>query len=58
MGGRVAALSGIPDKEEEARELCAERFIVSNEEGSIPEALQAWEGEAKTSSSPPPHPQS
>jgi D-arabinose 1-dehydrogenase-like Zn-dependent alcohol dehydrogenase len=46
MGGRVAVLSSSPDKEEEARELGAERFIVSNEEDSIPKALQDWEGGA------------
>ncbi len=46
MGGRVAVLSSSPDKEEEARDLGAERFIVSNEEDSIPKALQDWEGGA------------
>ncbi len=46
MGERVAALSSSPNKEEEARDLGAERFIVSNEEDSIPKAPQDWEGGA------------
>lgn len=45
MGARVAVLSGSPDKEDEARELGAERFINTGE-GSIAEALQQWEGGA------------
>ena len=45
MGGRVAVLSGSPDKEQEARDLGAEQFINSSE-GSISEALQDWEGGA------------
>jgi alcohol dehydrogenase, propanol-preferring len=45
MGGRVAVLSGSPDKEQEARSLGAEHFINSGE-GSISEALLDWEGGA------------
>lgn len=45
MGGRVAVLSGSPDKEEEARDLGAERFI-NTRDGSTTEALQDWEGGA------------
>ncbi len=45
MGGRVTVLSGSSDKEEEARDLGAERFISTNN-GSISEALQDWEGGA------------
>src|SRR5215470_12063971 len=43
MGGRVAVLSTSPDKEDEARELGAERFINLKTE-SAGEALRAWEG--------------
>jgi D-arabinose 1-dehydrogenase-like Zn-dependent alcohol dehydrogenase len=45
MGARVAVLSGSPDKEDEARELGAERFINTREE-SMAEALLEWEGGA------------
>lgn len=45
MGGRVAVLSGSPDKEEEARDLGAERFI-NTRDGCTTEALQDWEGGA------------
>jgi D-arabinose 1-dehydrogenase-like Zn-dependent alcohol dehydrogenase len=45
MGGRVAVLSGSPDKEEEARGLGAEHFI-STRDGSISETLLDWEGGA------------
>ena len=43
MGGRVAVLSTSSDKEDEARELGAERFINIKKE-SASEALVAWEG--------------
>ena len=47
MGGRVAVLSTTPEKEGEARELGAERFI--NAKADVPgEQLRAWEG-ARTS---------
>lgn len=45
MGGRVAVLSSSSDKEEEARDLGAERFI-SSEDSSVAEALLDWEGGA------------
>jgi D-arabinose 1-dehydrogenase-like Zn-dependent alcohol dehydrogenase len=45
MGGRVAVLSTSPDKQDEARELGAERFINLKTE-SASEALRAWEGGA------------
>jgi alcohol dehydrogenase, propanol-preferring len=45
MGGRVAVLSTSPDKQEEARQLGAERFIDLKAE-SPSEALRAWEGGA------------
>ncbi len=45
MGARVAVLSGSPDKEEEARELGAERFI-NTKDGSVAEALLEWDGGA------------
>ncbi len=45
MGARVAVLSGSPDKEDEARELGAERFI-SEEGTALSEALLVWEGGA------------
>jgi alcohol dehydrogenase, propanol-preferring len=43
MGGRVVVLSTSADKEDEARELGAERFINVKTE-SASEALRAWEG--------------
>jgi D-arabinose 1-dehydrogenase-like Zn-dependent alcohol dehydrogenase len=43
MGGRVVVLSTSADKEDEARELGAERFINLKTE-SASEALRAWEG--------------
>jgi len=45
MDGRVAVLSTSADKEDEARELGAERFINLKTE-SASEALRAWEGGA------------
>lgn len=45
MGGRVAVLSTSPEKEAEARELGAERFVNTKTQASG-EALQAWEGGA------------
>jgi propanol-preferring alcohol dehydrogenase len=45
MGGRVAVLSTSPEKEAEARELGAERFINTKAQASS-EALSAWEGGA------------
>ena len=45
MGGRVAVLSTSADKQDEARELGAERFINLKKE-SVSEALRAWEGGA------------
>jgi D-arabinose 1-dehydrogenase-like Zn-dependent alcohol dehydrogenase len=45
MAARVAVLSDSPDKEEEARELGAERFI-SEEGTALSEALLDWEGGA------------
>jgi D-arabinose 1-dehydrogenase-like Zn-dependent alcohol dehydrogenase len=45
MGARVAVLSGSPDKEDEAKELGAERFI-SEEGTALSEALLDWEGGA------------
>ncbi|HEX8258900.1 MAG TPA: zinc-binding dehydrogenase, partial [Rubrobacteraceae bacterium] len=45
MGARVAVLSGSPDKEDEAKELGAERFI-SEEGPALSEALLDWEGGA------------
>jgi D-arabinose 1-dehydrogenase-like Zn-dependent alcohol dehydrogenase len=43
MGGRAAVLSTSADKEDEARELGAERFI-NLKTGSPSEALRLWEG--------------
>lgn len=43
MGARVAVASGSPEKEDEARELGAERFFNTNEM-SLAEALQGWDG--------------
>jgi D-arabinose 1-dehydrogenase-like Zn-dependent alcohol dehydrogenase len=45
MGARVAVLSSSPDKEDEAKELGAERFI-SEEGTALSEALLDWEGGA------------
>lgn len=45
MGGRVVVLSTSPEKEAEARELGAERFINTKAQASG-EALRAWEGGA------------
>jgi D-arabinose 1-dehydrogenase-like Zn-dependent alcohol dehydrogenase len=45
MGARVAVLSSSPDKEDEAKELGAERFI-SEEGAALSEALLDWEGGA------------
>ena len=45
MGGRVAVLSSSPDKEQEARELGAERFVNTGENPAA-EALLDWEGGA------------
>jgi D-arabinose 1-dehydrogenase-like Zn-dependent alcohol dehydrogenase len=45
MGGRVAVLSGSPDKEDEAKELGAELFI-NTKNGSVDDALYEWEGGA------------
>ena len=45
MGGRVAVISSSPDKEAEARELGAERFINAKKD-DITQALQEWEGGA------------
>jgi propanol-preferring alcohol dehydrogenase len=45
MGGRVAVLSSSVDKENEARELGAERFIDTGQ-GPAAEALLDWEGGA------------
>jgi propanol-preferring alcohol dehydrogenase len=45
MGGRVAVLSSSPDKEDEAKELGAERFI-SEQGTALSEALLDWEGGA------------
>jgi D-arabinose 1-dehydrogenase-like Zn-dependent alcohol dehydrogenase len=45
MGGRVGVLSTSADKQDEARELGAERFINVKAE-SPSEALRAWEGGA------------
>lgn len=45
MGGRVAVLSTTADKQDESRELGAERFINVKAE-SPSEALRAWEGGA------------
>src|SRR6266436_5440262 len=53
MGGRVAVLSTTPDKQEEARELGAERFINLKTE-SASEALRAWEGGADIILATPP----
>jgi propanol-preferring alcohol dehydrogenase len=45
MGGRVAVLSTTPEKEREARELGAERFI--NTKAAVPgDELRAWDGGA------------
>lgn len=46
MGGRVAVISSSPDKEQEAREIGAERFITGEEEGDISSDLVDWEGGA------------
>src|SRR5262249_23080014 len=53
MGGRVAVLSTSPDKQQEARELGAERFINLKAE-SPSEALRAWEGGADIILATPP----
>jgi propanol-preferring alcohol dehydrogenase len=53
MGGRVAVLSTSADKEVEARELGAERFINLKTE-SASEALRAWEGGADIILATPP----
>lgn len=45
MGGRVAVLSGSPDKEEEAKELGAELFI-NTKNGTVAGSLAEWEGGA------------
>jgi propanol-preferring alcohol dehydrogenase len=45
MGTRVAVLSGSPDKEDEAKELGAERFI-SKEGTMLSEVILDWEGGA------------
>src|SRR4028119_296435 len=45
MGARVAVITGSPDKEDEAKELGAERFI-SEEGTALSEALLDWEGGA------------
>lgn len=45
MGGRIAVLSGSPDKEDEAKELGAEVFI-NTKNGSMGDALYKWEGGA------------
>ena len=45
MGTRVAVLSGSPDKEDEAKELGAERFI-SEEGTALSEVILDWEGGA------------
>ena len=53
MGGRVTVLSTSADKEDEARELGAERFINLKTE-SASEALRAWEGGADIILATPP----
>ena len=53
MGGRVAVLSTSADKQDEARELGAERFINLKTE-SPSEALRAWEGGADIILATPP----
>jgi len=53
MGGRAAVLSTSADKEDEARELGAERFINLKTE-SPSEALRAWEGGADIILATPP----
>ena len=53
MGGRVAVLSTSADKESEARELGAERFVNLKTE-SPSEALRAWEGGADIILATPP----
>lgn len=53
MGGRVAVLSTSADKQDEARELGAERFINLKTE-SASEALRAWEGGADIILATPP----
>jgi alcohol dehydrogenase len=53
MGGRVAVLSTSADKEDEAREWGAERFINLKTE-SPSEALRAWEGGADIILATPP----
>lgn len=53
MGGRVAVLSTSADKQDEARELGAERFINLKTE-SPGEALRAWEGGADIILATPP----
>lgn len=45
MGARVAVISSSADKEDEARELGAEKFI-NAKDGSVAEALQDWDGGA------------
>jgi propanol-preferring alcohol dehydrogenase len=53
MGGRVTVLSTSADKEDEARELGADRFINLKTE-SPSEALRAWEGGADIILATPP----
>ena len=53
MRGRGAVLSGSPDKENEAKDLGAERFIDTGAR-SIAEALQDWEGRANIVLAPRP----
>jgi len=53
MGGRVAVLSTSADKEDEARELGAERFINLKTESAC-EALRKWEGGADIILATPP----
>jgi D-arabinose 1-dehydrogenase-like Zn-dependent alcohol dehydrogenase len=53
LGGRVAVLSTSPDKQDEASELGAERFINLKRE-SASEALRTWEGGADIILATPP----
>ena len=53
MGGRVAVLSMSADKESEARELGAERFINLKTQSPV-EALRSWEGGADIILATPP----
>jgi alcohol dehydrogenase/propanol-preferring alcohol dehydrogenase len=53
MGGRVAVLSTSADKQDEARQLGAERFINLKTE-STSDALRAWEGGADIILATPP----